>query len=207
MDQLMQMPVTAVLIIANVIISFAAWGSEPLMNRGLFHVGPMRHRNQWDRGITSGFLHGNVPHLGMNMIAFFSFGGMLEQPEVLGSENMTILYFVALIGGSAWSYLENFRNDNYRALGASGAVSGVIIAACLFNPLGQVNVMGIWMPSVVFAVGFLLISAKLSTHENTIIGHDAHLGGALAGGITAIIMVPEVWPYFIRQTSTALGLM
>ena len=207
MDQIALMPVTVTLIVLNVIASVAAWQSEPIMARGLFHIDPMKNRNEWDRAITSGFLHLNFPHLALNMMALFSFGRLLEHPLIMGSTNFAILYAASLIGGSAWSYLEKFKNPNYRALGASGAVSGVVIAACLFDPLGQVNMMGIWMPSVVFAVGFLLISAKLSTHENTIIGHDAHLGGALAGGITAVILVPEVWSHFIRQVSRALGLM
>ena len=207
MEQLAQSPVTVSLIVANIIISVAAWQNEPLLNRGLFHIQPMRHANQWDRGITSGFLHGNGMHLFFNMYVLWMFGSVLEHPRVLGSANFAVVYAVALVGGSAWTYLENFRNPDYRALGASGAVSGVILSFCLFAPLQQLYVFGVLpVPAVVFAIGFIAISAMLAQNENKIIGHEAHLGGALAGAIMTIILVPAVWPRFITQVSKALGL-
>lgn len=207
MEQFAQSPVTITLIILNVIASIAAWQNEPIMSRGLFHVSPMQNRNEWDRGITSGFLHLNGMHLLMNMYVLWMFGSILEDPRLLGSMNFAIVYAVSLLGGSAWSYLENFRNPDYRALGASGAVSGVLIGTCLFIPLAQLSLLGVLpMPAVVFAVGFIAISAVLSTRENTIIGHDAHLGGALAGLVMTIILRPDAWPRFIRTVSKALGL-
>lgn len=206
MDQFFQYPVTAAIIVVNVIVSIVAWQNQPIMNRGQFHIGPMRGKNEWDRCLTSGFMHVNVVHLLLNMYVLWGFGTLLENSRVLGSTNFAIVYFVALIGGSAWSYLENFRRPDYRALGASGAVSGVVLGVCLFAPLGTLGFFFIPMPAVVFAVGFLLISAVLSQNENKVIAHEAHLGGALAGGIMTIILEPRVWPRFISQVSNALGL-
>ena len=208
MDQIALMPVTVTLIVLNVIASVAAWQSEPIMARGLFHIDPMKNRNEWDRAITSGFLHLNAMHLVLNMYVLWVFGGVLESPGALGSTGFAIVYAASLLGGSAWSYLENFRDLNYRALGASGAVSGVLIGTCLFIPLAELYLFGILpMPAVVFAVGFILISAMLAQNENKIIGHEAHLGGALVGLATTVALRPEVWPRFIGQVSRALGLM
>lgn len=207
MEQLAQAPVTVSLIVANILISVAAWQSEPMLNRGLFHIAPMRQAGQWDRAVTSGFLHGNGAHLFMNMYVLWVFGSVLEHPQVLGSVNYAIVYAVALIGGSAWSYMENFRNPNYRALGASGAVSGIVLSFCMFAPLATLSLFfAIPMPAVIFAVGFIAVSAMLAQNENKIIGHEAHLGGALAGAVMTIILVPEVWPSFISQVSRALGM-
>ena len=206
MEQIAQMPVTMTLIIINVIASIAAWQSQPVMARGLFHIGPMKNQNQWDRAITSGFLHINGIHLFMNMYVLWGFGGVLEDPRVLGSQNFAILYAASLIGGSAWSYMENFRKPDYKALGASGAVSGVVLGVCLFAPLGTLGFFFIPMPAVVFGVAFILISAMLAQNENKIIAHEAHLGGALAGAIMTIILEPRVWPRFISQVSNALGM-
>ena len=159
MEQLAQAPVTVSLIVANVLISVAAWQNASMLNRGLFHIAPMRAANQWERGITSGFLHANGMHLFFNMYVLWIFGSVLEHPRVLGSVNFAIIYAVALIGGSAWTFLENLRNPDYRALGASGAVSGVILSFCLFAPLQQLYVFGIVpVPAVVFAVGFIAVS-------------------------------------------------
>ncbi len=208
MEQLAQMPVTTTLIVLNVIASIAAWQNEPIMTRGLFHIDPMKNRNEWDRGITSGFLHLNGIHLLLNMYVLWMFGRVLENPLVLGSTGFAIVYAASLIGGSAWAYMENFRNPDYRALGASGAVSGVMIGTCLFIPLAQLYLFGILpMPAAVFAIGFILISAMLSQNENKIIGHEAHLGGALAGLAATIVLRPEVWSSFIRKISQAMGMM
>ena len=206
MEQIAQAPVTFTLIILNVIASIAAWQSEPLMARGLFHIGPMKNRNEWDRAITSGFLHLNGLHLLMNMYVLWMFGSVLEL--LLGATGFAIVYASSLIGGSAWAYLENFRDPDYRALGASGAVSGVMIGTCLFIPLAQLYLFGVLpMPAAVFAIGFILISAMLSQNENKIIGHEAHLGGALAGMAATIALQPNVWTSFIRELSIALGMM
>ena len=206
MEQIAQAPVTFTLIILNVIASIAAWQSEPLMARGLFHIGPMKNRNEWDRAITSGFLHLNGLHLLMNMYVLWMFGSVLEL--LLGATGFAIVYAASLIGGSAWAYLENFRDPDYRALGASGAVSGVMIGTCLFIPLAQLYLFGVLpMPAAVFAIGFILISAMLSQNENKIIGHEAHLGGALAGMAATIALQPNVWTSFIRELSIALGMM
>ena len=167
----------------------------------------MRNNNQWDRGITSGFLHADPFHLMMNMYVLWMFGSLLEDPRVLGSMNFALVYVVSLIGGSAWAYMENFRKPDYRALGASGAVSGVLIGACLFIPTQQLYLFGLLpMPAVVFAIGFILISAMLAQNENKIIGHEAHLGGALAGMAATIALRPDVWSRFIRLVSDALGM-
>ena len=208
MEQIAQMPVTMTLIVINVIASIAAWQNEPMMTRGLFHIGPMKNRNEWDRAITSGFLHLNALHLLLNMYVLWIFGSVMENPLVLGSTGFAIVYAASLIGGSAWSYMENYRNADYRALGASGAVSGVMIGTCLFIPLAELYLFGILpMPAVVFAVGFIIISAMLSQNENKIIGHEAHLGGALAGLAATIALEPQVWPRFIRNISAAMGMM
>ena len=208
MEQISQMPVTMTLIVINVIASIAAWQNEQVMSRGLFHIGPMKNRNEWDRGVTSGFLHLNGLHLVLNMYVLWVFGRVMENPLVLGSTGFAIVYAASLIGGSAWAYMENFRDPNYRALGASGAVSGIMIGTCLFIPTAQLYLFGILpVPAVVFAVGFIIISAMLVQNENKIIGHEAHLGGVLAGLVATIALEPQVWPRFIREVSTALGMM
>ena len=208
MEQIAQMPVTITLIVLNVVASIVAWQNAPLMTRGLFHIGPMKNRNEWDRGITSGFLHLNGFHLLLNMYVLWMFGRVMENPLVLGSTGFAIVYAASLIGGSAWSYMENFRDPDYRALGASGAVSGIMVGTCLFIPLSPLYLLGLLpVPAAVFAIGFILISAMLAQNENKIIGHEAHLGGALAGLATTIALEPQVWPRFIRNISTAMGMM
>src|SRR5690606_5877214 len=56
---------------------------------------------EWWRLITSGFLHYGLIHLGFNMYLLYMLGQMLE-PSI-GRVRFTLVYFAALLGGSAGS--------------------------------------------------------------------------------------------------------
>ena len=116
-QQLLSAHVTIALLTANIAISIAAFNNPRLIDQTLFHVGAMRRRGEWHRMVTSGFVHANPAHLFMNMITLFFFGPALEVG--LGPVNFAMIYFMALIGGSAWALMENFNDLEYRALGAS----------------------------------------------------------------------------------------
>ena len=124
MDQLMLIPVTSLLIAANVLVSLYALSNPPFMEKNLFHVGPILSGGEYHRMVTSGFLHGGFLHLFVNMYVLFMFGGFVEQ--VLGTTGYLVVYFAALLGGNAWALLENKNKTSYRALGASGATSGIV---------------------------------------------------------------------------------
>lgn len=194
------------LIAANVIASFLAFSNPPFMNANVFHVGPILKRNEWHRMITSGFLHGGLIHLFVNMYVLWNFGAELEA-GFLGSMKFLVVYFAALIGGSLWSLLENRRRLDYRALGASGATSGVVLSFCLFRPFEQLVIfpIPIPMPAVVLAIAFIVVSAVLAQREDKVIGHEAHLGGALAGILVTIAVQPRALSNFSEQISAFFG--
>lgn len=192
-QQLLSAPVTIALLATNILISIAAFNDPRLLDRALFHVDAMRHRGEWYRMITSGFIHANPTHLFMNMITLFFFGPALE--VALGSQSFATIYLASLVGGSAWALMENYRNLEYRALGASGAISGVTVAYAMFAPFALLFVFFIPMPAIVFAVVYILFSAYASgSGRNDGIGHGAHLGGALTG----LVLVCIFWPLAIR---------
>lgn len=205
MDQLLLTPVTSLLIAANVIASLFALSNADFMNKNLFHVGPILERKEWHRMVTSGFLHGGFLHLFVNMYVLFMFGGYIEQ--AMGTTGYLVVYFAALLGGNAWALLENKTKPSYRALGASGATSGIVMAFIMFRPFEQMMIFPIpfFMPAVLLGVLFLVGSAILSQRENKAIGHEAHLGGALAGILATIVMDPSALPNFSSQVAQALG--
>lgn len=198
-------PVTIALLVANTILSLMAFGDERFRYKGLFIVGPVLQGGEYHRLITSGFLHGSQGHLMFNMLTLFFFGPPLE--GALGPVNFAIVYFAGLVGGSLWMLLENRKNPRYSALGASGAISGVLIAFSLFAPFSTLLlffVLPMW--AIVFTVGYIGYSMYASVYQkNSGIAHDAHLGGALAGGLMTILLVPGVWPRFISQIEGMLG--
>lgn len=205
MDQFMLIPVTSLLIAANVIASLFALSNAKFMEKNLFHVGPILSQREWHRMVTSGFLHGGILHLFVNMYVLFMFGGFVER--TVGTTSFLIIYFLALLGGNAWALLENKNKPFYRALGASGATSGIVMSFILFRPFEPLMIFPIpfFMPAVVLGLIFVVGSAILAQRENKTIGHEAHLGGALAGILTTIVLVPGAFTNFSTQIAATLG--
>ena len=205
MDQFFLIPVTSLLIAANVIASLYALSNAQFMEKNLFHVGSILSQNEWHRMVTSGFLHGGFLHLFVNMYVLFMFGGFVER--AVGTTGYLIIYFLALLGGNAWALLENKNKPFYRALGASGATSGIVMSFILFRPFEPLMIFPIpfFMPAVVLGLAFIVISAVLAQRENKTIGHEAHLGGAFAGLLTTIVIAPGAFSNFSAQIARALG--
>lgn len=205
MEQMLTTPVTSLLIAGNAIASLVALSNPSFMAKNLFHVGPILERKEWHRMVTSGFLHGGILHLLVNMYVLFMFGGFVER--VVGPVAYLIIYFSALLGGNAWALLENKTKPSYRALGASGATSGIVMSFILFRPFEPLMIFPIpfFMPAVVLGIVFLVGSAILSQRDNKRIGHEAHLGGALAGILVTIAVQPAALSNFSQQVARALG--
>ena len=132
---------------------------------------------RWFSFITSGFIHSSWAHLAGNMFILFIFGRVVERK--LGSMKTALIYFVAMIissVGYATFYL--IAGNMTPALGASGAIMGLVAAAILLNPLYITYELIIPLP--VMLVGWLTLYADLMgvlNPANTMIGHFAHLLG------------------------------
>jgi len=204
MDSLIASPVTLGLLVLNVIASVIAFRNDAFMQQNILWIGPMRERGEWYRGLSSGFLHVNGPHLLLNMYGLWLFGPICEY--VLGGVGFAIVYFASLLGGSAWAYVHNQNSPDYRAAGASGALSGMVLAFCLFEPFAILLaffVIPMW--GIVFGLLYVAISYAFSLRENRIIGHEAHLGGAVAGVVATLIVRPETFGAFVAQAAARFG--
>jgi membrane associated rhomboid family serine protease len=165
-------------------------------------------RREYYRLVTSGFLHLDGGHLLMNMLSLYFFGPMLER--VFGPAQFLAIYLGAMLGGDLLA-LYVHRHQDYRALGASGGVAGIIFAYILLFPGGHIGMyfLPIGIPSWLYAIGFLLASFY-GMHRNLgNIGHDAHLGGALVGLFLAAAFHPMAirynpWLFGVISSGTAL---
>jgi membrane associated rhomboid family serine protease len=146
---------------------------------------------QYYRLLTSGFLHANGAHLGMNMLSLYFFGPGIELS--CGRMQFLAIYFAAILGGNLLSLLVH-RHHDYRAYGASGGVSGIILASIFLFPGGSIQffLVPVGIPSWLYALAFLAASFYGMKNQIGNVGHDAHLGGALVGLYTAAAMHPEI---------------
>ena len=182
------MSVTLVIIIITVIISLFAFRSQKILDDLIFYPAAITEKNQYYRFITYGFIHANIPHLFFNMYAFYLFGGSCESSfiSIFGDFGKFIylgMYFLALIACVIPDFFKHKTNYNYRSLGASGAVSAVVFAYILFNPLQGIGLLfiPIFIPGFLFGILFLVISYWLGKKDGGSINHSAHIWGALFG--------------------------
>ena len=186
-------PATYAFMLANIIASIYAFvGDDNFMDEFCFRVGAVTRDKQYHRLITSAFLHADPLHLFFNMMTLFFFGPVVE--ATLGTDGMIVIYMGSIIASKIAAIVNNRDNPAYSAVGASGAVSGVILSFCMFYPLEKIYFIGvpIGIPAILFGVAYMALSARLMSNAGRVIGHEAHLGGAAGGIVLTILMRPDV---------------
>ena len=200
MDALYSSPATLILLFLTTGISLLAFTSPGLWRFLALEPYRMVAEREYHGVVTSGFVHAGVAHLVVNMLTLYFFGPVLE--TLLGGEQFLIVYAVSLVVGSAWPLLKYRNRPDYIAIGASGAISGVLFSFCLLEPTATVRVLfAIPMPAIVFALLYTAYSIYAMRRIQDNIGHEAHLGGALGGIIVTVIMHPEAVTNLIETFS------
>ncbi|MAM18040.1 MAG: rhomboid family intramembrane serine protease [Gramella sp.] len=183
--------VTIIIIALNVIVSFKGFKDPVFFNKYRFNIGDIKAGSK-HQIFTSGFLHANTSHLFVNMITLYFFANIVIY--ALGSTAFIMVYVASLLLGNFFSYYFHKHDYNYTAVGASGAVMGILYAAILLQPdmmLGLFFIIPV--PAYVFGIGYLLYTIYGMKRNNDNIGHDAHFGGATAGYILTIVLAPWVF--------------
>jgi len=183
--------VTIGIILITVLISIKGFNDLGFFNRYKFQIGPIAHKD-FIRLLSSGFLHVDVSHLLFNMLTLYFFADVIINN--LGAINFLIIYFISLLNGNILTYFYHKKNLNYSAVGASGAVSGVLFAAILLFPNMSLYIMfiPIPIPAYVVGIGYLAYTVFGMKKQLGNIGHSAHLGGAVAGIVICLILLPEL---------------
>jgi membrane associated rhomboid family serine protease len=190
----MTLSITIIIIIVTALISFSAFRNEKIMNDLIFYPPAVAQNKQYYRFITCGFIHADIAHLAFNMISLYLFGELVERQFALifgtgGKLLYLLMYLLALAVCLLPTYFKNKNNQNYRSLGASGAVSAVVFAGLMISPYMKVGLFIIppVIPGFVFGPLYLIISAWLDRKGGGNINHSAHIWGALFGVAFLII--------------------
>jgi membrane associated rhomboid family serine protease len=198
------MIITAGLILLNVLISLSAlYGSEKLYQWGMLRPYRTFRENSWYELITSGFLHGSLTHLLVNMMVLFFFGSVME--SVLGDMQFILLYFSALIFSAIPSLIKHKDNPKYATIGASGAVEAVLFSYIFVFPSEKIILLllPIPIPAWLFGLAFIGYSIFESKRGGGNINHAAHIAGAVWGILYMILFVPNSVDHIL----TILGLI
>lgn len=131
---------------------------------------------QWYRILTNGFLHYGIFHLGLNMVALYFLGALLEPG--IGTGRFVGLFLVSVLGGSLGVVL--LQPDSFAA-GASGGVFGLLSAGFLFARRRGLDMIAQQLGFfVLLNLGFTFLYPGISI--------GGHLGGLVAGGVAALVM-------------------
>ena len=206
------MSITLIITLLTVFVSWQAFQNRSLFNKLLHHPFTESREGQYYRWISSGFIHNDWLHLGINMLVFYQFGGIVESiyrthfGDLVGTIYFLILYLGSIVMGDLPSYYKH-RNDSwYSAVGASGGVAGILFAYILFSPFSTMLIYGI-IPIYSVIAGILYIGYEqwASRRAKDNIGHDAHIWGAIFGLVFTAIIVPRVLPFFWEQVIEKIG--
>lgn len=182
---------TLLLIVINVIVSYRGFNNQAFFNTYSFSVDKVLLHKDYKVMITSGFLHVGWLHLIFNMISLYIFSTGIEL--FFGPLKFLLIYFASLICGDLFSIVVHRHQPGYSAVGASGAVCGIIFSAIAIDPGMRIGFFFLPIAIPAWIYGLLYIGYTiygLRSRANNV-GHDAHLAGAMAGLVLTVIMFPE----------------
>ncbi|MDR1385703.1 MAG: rhomboid family intramembrane serine protease [Planctomycetaceae bacterium] len=175
------------IIVVNIMIFAANFirGDNVINNLLMMSSSTLYHPAEWWRLITCAFAHANFQHIFFNMFALFFFGPLVERRY--GPTEFLCFYLVtAILASLAWGILNLEKSASM--LGASGAISGVVMLVIWNYPRMLVYVFGIiempmWLMGA-FYIGLDLFGVLGYSGERNI-AYAAHLAGTAFGALYA----------------------
>jgi len=179
------------IIAVTILFSLKGLNDVAFFRKFEFHIGSIRAGDHI-RMISSGFLHADLGHLFFNMFTLFMFAPVVI--NYFGSASFFLIYMASLVFGSLLTLLLHKNDYSYRAIGASGAVMGVLYSAILIDPSMNLYLffVPIPIPAYLFGIGYLLYSIYGMKAKSDNIGHTAHFGGAVGGYLITLLKEPTM---------------
>jgi membrane associated rhomboid family serine protease len=155
--------------------------------------------------VTYSFLHGDIWHLGGNMLFLWVFGDNVE--DALGHFRFLVFYLACAVAG-AFAHGIAAPDSQAPLIGASGAIAGVVAAYLMLHPRVKIWVLALGriplrLPAsivLVLWIGFQLFMMVAGGDDE--ISWAAHLGGVVAGAVLVVFMRRRGVPLFDRGIVT-----
>lgn len=197
--------VTNIIILFTVLVSLAAFNNMDLFLKLRHHPYTESRQKQYYRWLTSGFVHADYWHLGINMFVLWQFGNTVEKLylQEFGVKGMFLyltMYLTAIIFADLPTFRKHKDNPAYAAIGASGAVSAVVFTFILFYPWAKFFIYGIIpLRAIVAGVLYLIYEQWASKNAKDNVGHDAHFTGAIYGILFIVVLNPSIYNDFVDR--------
>jgi membrane associated rhomboid family serine protease len=163
------------ILMVTLYISYKGIEDLSFLHKYSFRIREILVYRDYKRLFTSGFLHADLE-------------------MALGTLRFLALYFGSLLFGSLLSLYIHRHQSGYSAVGASGAVSGLVFAAIALFPDMELGLLflPLSVPGWLFGLLYTLYTLYGMKSKTDNIGHEAHLGGGLFGLGSVILMFPNV---------------
>jgi membrane associated rhomboid family serine protease len=196
--------VTLLLMAPSLAVSFLAFSRSPkgeIAERFLFMPYDVSQGFNRLGMLLSQFSHADAAHLIFNMITLYYFGPVVE--AWLGPARLLLLYAACAVGSTALTYMIHRNDPGYRALGASGAITGILFAAIVLEPGMKVAffIVPVPIPGPIFAVAYIALSILAAQRRIGNVGHEAHIGGAITGFLLGAGLSPEGFAPLLERFS------
>ena len=205
----MTSPITYAIILITCIVSIITFSNSSVKKELILSPYKVLHEKKVWLLITHAFIHADFLHLFFNMYVLYMFGPYLElyfeYNASFGFISFILFYILSAIFATIPALYKNGSNPNYLSLGASGAVSAVVFAYIVLNPLRELGIIllpGIWIPGFIFGILYLLAENYMSKKKYSNIAHDAHISGALFGVFFILFFDLKNASNFIETIST-----
>ena len=159
--------------------SFYGHSTQFLLEHGALYAPGIRD-GEWYRLFTHMFLHGDIWHLGNNMLILFCLGNALE--HYIGRFPYAGIYFLSGVLAGLGSVVYN--TDNTVSVGASGAVFGVVGAMVWLVLRNKGRLPG-------FTGSRMLLFVLMSVYAGFVdrgVDNAAHIAGLIAGFLLAMLI-------------------
>ncbi|WP_018676756.1 rhomboid family intramembrane serine protease [Riemerella columbina] len=189
-----------IIIAITTVISYQGFKDRAFFEKYKFNVAAITRKKEYIRLLSSGFLHADWMHLFFNMLSLYFFQGIVEY--YFGTGGFLALYFGSMLLGNLFSLYIYKHQPWYSAIGASGAVSGIIFAAIGMAPNEiEVNFLPGWLFGTLYFGYSVYMMLNPKQWDN--LGHSAHLGGAAFG----LGFVFALYPVAALTNALYLGIM
>lgn len=199
------MEITYGLMIIIGLVTYVAWQRPELHRRLMLNPYDVVQGRQYYRLLTSGFVHNNTTHLFLNLFTLYFMGRGVETVFAMNFGSMgpvlyVTLFITAVIVANIPTTIKYKDSPHYNSLGASGAVSALVLAFILNDPQQELELyLFVPIPGYLLGVLFIVYSVVMSKRNVDNINHDAHLFGALYGMIFMLALRPETFNDFIYK--------
>ncbi|MBX7052733.1 MAG: rhomboid family intramembrane serine protease [Flavobacteriales bacterium] len=195
--------ITFLILAVTIFVSWSAFNRSDLFEKFLHSPYRVKHYKEYYRILSHTLIHADFIHLAFNMYALYAFGGFVEiyfklhWGSGLGSLLYLLLYVSSAVVATLPSLKKHSDNYGYNSVGASGAVSAILLCYMILNPTAQILLLFIPMPAFVAVFVFFIFEHIMSRSGKTNIAHDAHIWGALSGITFLFIFHPQSMIHFI----------